>query len=274
MMGGVAVGSKGQMYVTDRATNRLKMLSPQGDELENLSLKRVTGEIELLNSGEFVLSKGLFFNEASLPGLILIVDKSGTTLRTAGRQELSEDWDEYRYFNRTSFAVDRAKNIFVAYATRNRIEKYNSEGTLDLVMDRPLNFEISKEIAKIKRRVGPREMELPQLNFVSKALAIDDKDRVWVLSYDRQLTFEEQPVIIHFAGEGAGLEGTTTLKAGESVQTDAFVFHVFGKTGEFLGKIPLNHFADRVRIFRDRLYILETNNEMCVYEYRILESDE
>ena len=47
--------------------------------------------------------------------------------------------------------------------------------------------------------------------------------------------------------------------------------HVFEKNGEFLGKIPLNHFADKVKIFGDRLYILEKDNEMCVYEYRIAE---
>ncbi len=274
IMGGVAVDGQGRLYVTDRTTNRLKVLSSRGAELKNLSLGRITGEIELLNSSQFVVSKGLFFSEASVPGLILVVDESGALLGTAGRQEPSDDWDEYRYFNRTSFALDRGQNIHLAYGTRNRIERYTSEGTLDLVVDRPLNYEISKTIGKIKRRVGPREMELPQVNFVSKALAVDEEGRIWVLSYDRQLTFEEQPVIVHFAGEGPGLEGTTTLKAGESVQTDAFVFHVFEKTGEFLGIVPLEHFADRVRIFRDRLYILETNNEMCVYEYRIVESDE
>jgi len=37
-------------------------------------------------------------------------------------------------------------------------------------------------------------------------------------------------------------------------------------------KIPLAHFADRVKIFGDRLYILEKDNEMCVYLYRIVDT--
>jgi len=106
---------------------------------------------------------------------------------------------------------------------------------------------------------------------VSKSLAIDEKFRVWVLSFDRQLTMEERPVTIHFAVEGGQLEATDTLKTSESSQTNAFVFHVFEKNGDFLGKIPLGHFADNVKIFGDRLYILEKDNDMCVYEYRIIE---
>jgi hypothetical protein len=273
IMGGIAIDNEGRIHVADRSTNRLKVLSPDGEEMKNVPTMKTTGEMALLSSGETVLTKGLFFSQASNPGLILIVDDDGQLLRTAGEQELHEDWDCYRYFNRTSFAVDREDNLYLAFATRNKIEKYTPEGTLIMTIDRPLSYEISEKIQKVKRKVGPREIELPQLNFVSKALAIDGQDRIWVLSFDRQLTFEELPVTIHFADAEGQLEATDTLKTSESSQTDAFVFHVFEKDGEFLGKIPLDHFADRVKIFGDRLYILEKDNEMCLYEYRIIEAE-
>jgi hypothetical protein len=270
IMGGIAVDKKGQMVVTDRSTNRLKVLSPEGNEIKNLATMKITGEIALMSSGEFVLTKGLFFSQESLPGLIHIVGEDGKILRTAGTQELYEDWDCYRYFNRTSFAIDKKDNIYLAYSTRNKIQKYTPEGTLVMTVDRPLNYGISEKIEKVKRQVGPRQIELPHLNFVSKSLAVDAKNWIWVLSFSRQLTFEELPVTIHFAGEGGQLEATDTLKTSESSQTDAFVFHVFDINGEFLGEIPLTHFADKVKIFGDRLYILENDNEMCVYEYRIV----
>jgi len=130
IMGGIAVDNKGRMYVTDRSTSRLKVLSPQGDELKNLSTPKVTGEVALLSTGEFVFTKGLFFSAASMPGLILILDEDGKLLRTAGQQELYEDWDDYRYFNRTSFAIDKEDNLYLAYATHNKIEKYTPEGIL------------------------------------------------------------------------------------------------------------------------------------------------
>ena len=271
IMGGIAVDNQGRMYVTDRSTSHLKVLSPDGNEIKNIATMKITGEIALMNSGESVLTRGLFFSQESYPGLVQIVGNDGKILRTAGTQELYEDWDSYRYFNRTSFTLDREDNLYLAFATRNKIEKYTPEGTLVMILDRPLNFGISEKVEKVKRQVGPRQIELPQLNFVSKNLAIDKEDRIWVLSFDRQLTFEELPVTIHFADEGGQLEATDTLKTSESSQTDAFVFHVFEKNGDFLGKIPLTHFADKVKIFGDRLYILEIDNEMCVYEYRIIE---
>ena len=271
IMGGIAVDNQGRMYVTDRSTSHLKVLSPDGNEIKNIATMKITGEIALMNSGESVLTRGLFFSQESYPGLVQIVGNDGKILRTAGTQELYEDWDSYRYFNRTSFTLDREDNLYLAFATRNKIEKYTPEGTLVMTLDRPLNFGISEKIEKVKRQVGPRQIELPQLNFVSKNLAIDKEDRIWVLSFDRQLTFEERPVTVHFADEGGQLEATDTLKTSESSQTDAFVFHVFEKNGDFLGKIPLTHFADKVKIFGDRLYILEIDNEMCVYEYRIIE---
>ena len=271
MMGGVAVDEEGQMYVADRSTSRIKVLSAEGDELKNLPTMKITGEIAILSSRKLILSKGLFFSQASTPGLILIVGEDGKLTGTVGQQELYEDWDCYRYFNRTSFAVDKQESLYLAFATRNKIEKYTSEGTHLMTMDRPLNYGISEKIEKVKRKVGPREIELPQLNFVSRSLAVDGKERIWVLSFNRQLTFEERPVTIHFADEGGRLEATDTLKTSECAQTDAFVFHVFDNNGEFLGKIPLKHFADRVKISGDRLYILERENEMCMYEYRIVD---
>jgi hypothetical protein len=270
MMGGIAVDKDDQMYVPDRSTNYLKVLSAHGNEIKNFPTLKITGEIALLSTGEYVLSKGLFFSSVATLGLIQIVDQNGTLFSTAGQQDLYDDWDHYRYFNRTSFAIDRDDNLYLAYATRNKIEKYSPVGTLQMVIDRPLNYPVSEKIEKIKQKIGPREIELPRLNFVSKSLAVDEEQRIWVLSYDRQLTPEELPVTIHFADAEGRLEATDTIKASESPQTDAFAFHVFEKNGEFLGEIPLRHFADRVKIFGDLLYILEKDNEMCVYVYRIV----
>ena len=112
---------------------------------------------------------------------------------------------------------------------------------------------------------GPGEFQ------IMGGVAVDAKKRIWVLSYDRQLVFEEHPVTIHFTDEGGDLEAAYTLKTSDSTQTDAFVFHVFEKNGEFMGKIPLTHFADKVMMFGDRLYILEKDNEMCVFAYRIVD---
>ena len=79
-----------------------------------------------------------------------------------------------------------------------------------------------------RKSQGPGEFQ------IMGGVAVDAKKRIWVLSYDRQLVFEEHPVTIHFTDEGGDLEAADTLKTSDSTQTDAFVFHVFEKNGEFM----------------------------------------
>jgi hypothetical protein len=117
LMGGIAVDNQGRMFVTDRSTNRLKVLSSKGDEQKNLPVLKITGEIALMRSGIPVVSKGLFFSQTSIKGLVQLLGEDGNILASAGSQELYEDWDDYRYFNRTSFAVGREDNLYLAYAT-------------------------------------------------------------------------------------------------------------------------------------------------------------
>jgi len=88
IMGGISLDNQGQMYVRDRSTGRLKVLSPQGNEIKNISTMKITGKIALLSTGESVLSKGLFFSQASNPGLILIVGGDGKLLGTAGQASI------------------------------------------------------------------------------------------------------------------------------------------------------------------------------------------
>jgi hypothetical protein len=38
---------------------------------------------------------------------------------------------------------------------------------------------------------GQRKIQLPFVNFVSASVAVDSKERIWGLSYERQLKYEE-----------------------------------------------------------------------------------
>ena len=57
---GIAIENEGQMYVTDRSTCQIKVLSAQGDGRENLLTVKITGKTPLLSSIEYVLKKVLF----------------------------------------------------------------------------------------------------------------------------------------------------------------------------------------------------------------------
>ena len=104
-------------------------------------------------------------------------------------------------------------------------------------------------------------------------MAVDSKERIWVLSYNRQLKYEEMALSIAFRDVDGQFEGTQSLASSDEAEVDAFAIHLFNEEGHFLGEIPLTHHAGTAKIFKDRLYILEPRHRMCVYIYNILEND-
>jgi hypothetical protein len=264
---GLLVDKTGKLYFTDRATKAVKILSPEGKEIGTGPAGRMIGKMAQLSSGDLVLG----ITSRNSDALVSVFNPSGELRMGLGQLERHDDEDRFRYFNRVAFANDRADNIYIAYSARNKIEKYDPSGTLTMSIDRPLNFPISQEITYEEHEFGPRKIPIPFVNFVSGDIAVDDKERLWVLSYERQLKFEEMGLTMHFADGEGRYEGAKTLQTSETTKIDAFAFHIFSSEGHFLGKLPLTHHGGEVKIFQDRLYILEPRHEMCVYAYRIIE---
>ncbi len=54
--------------------------------------------------------------------------------------------------------------------------------------------------------------------------------------------------------------------------TNCYEFDVFDSNGILLFKIPFpNVRFDNISIYDDRIYLIDSKNESCVYEYRIVE---
>ena len=266
-MEGIALDEQGRMYVSDKATNAVKILNPEGKEVGTMPSGGPAGRLARLTAGDLVSLRTTNSSRA----LLQRFDPEGKVEAEFGALEAHEDEDSFRYFNRVSFASGPDDSVYIAYAARNRIEKYSSEGELRLSLDRPLNFPESETITHEEHQFGPRKIPIPFVNFASADIAVDDQARLWVLSYERQLKFEEMGLTMHFRDGDGRYEGAETLQATDEIKIDAFAFHIFDAQGRFLGKVPLTHHAGVVRIFHDRLYILEPRHAMCVYTYRIVE---
>jgi hypothetical protein len=61
-------------------------------------------------------------------------------------------------------------------------------------------------------------------------------------------------------------EGNTDVRT-----TDAFRLDVFDGEGVLLGALPLTHFVDVLRIWGDRLFLIDRERGVKVYQYRIVE---
>jgi hypothetical protein len=177
--------------------------------------------------------------------------------------------------NTTETAVGPGDALLVTYTAQNRVEKYGADGRLLWRADRPLDYgtEVRKK-GRIDTSGGGVSMSNPEMNACSAGVAVDAKDRSWVLTYARQLKKEEQvQTSMTSVGGQAGVsnvsiktEGNTDLRT-----TDAYRLDIFDPDGVLLGELPLTHFVDVIRIFGDSLFLIDRERGVTVYQYRIVE---
>jgi len=116
-------------------------------------------------------------------------------------------------------------------------------------------------------------IRMPQMNRCSNGIATDDKGRVWVISLKRQRK-EDEEVKTDMRVTSMGGQKSMSLSYSGSTdnrETDMYQLEIFGPDGVLLGKIPLSHFVDDIRIEKDRLFMLDKMRGAQYYEYKIIE---
>lgn len=111
---------------------------------------------------------------------------------------------------------------------------------------------------------GGISVQTPHMNTVSYGIDLDSNGRIWVLTLNRQLEPEEQTRTISGGG------GTQTLQKGKIKTMDIYKLEIFDNEGVFLGRIPLDHLAHRMRILKDFIFIADMEN-VRYYQYEIIE---
>ena len=168
-------------------------------------------------------------------------------------------------------AVREQQSYFLSIdRNENRIwyEKDSEIGSTGNTEDTEDTEDIEDTEDKLELNI-PDEIRISEIWTRSEGEYSDDQSRIWVLSYTRQLKFEEMGLSIQYRDGDGRYEGNETIHTSENIEIDAFEFHIFDPEGRLLGTIPLIHHSGVVRIFRDRLYLLEPRHGMCVYCYRI-----
>jgi sugar lactone lactonase YvrE len=277
------IDSKGYLYVSDPQNQRVQILKPDGTEFKTLSFHETpAGTTRLLSSGRMVMGKGgIVFSfgpggETQKPKkLMKLLDSDGSIQIEFGEPVTYKDNFVNRQGNNYSLAVDGNDNIYVSFEYQNRIEKYSPQGELLWKTDRKLGYstDLSKAKAKVTRSGGNVQVRGPQMNRCSMGIAVDDKGRIWVVNFDRQLKEEEQVqgnigVTMTNGQRSVSLsyEGATEVR-----ETDAYKLEIYDYDGILLGSIPLTQFVDDIRIIKDRVYLLDKVRGAQYYEYKIIE---
>ncbi|MFC1564392.1 6-bladed beta-propeller [candidate division KSB1 bacterium] len=233
----------------------------------------ISPEIYLLflrhfNSGDILTRSNLgYFGVTSYePDEICLLSvfspEDGSIVRKIGDPIRFENAHETRTVNSVFAEIDKYDNIYTVFECRNRLDKYSSGGDLIFSSDRPLNYEVLEHPEWVE--TGGKLSPVPRFTAVSKGIAIDQKDRIWVMTANRTFTHEEWKRMRAVTDRAAENPGD---------QKNIYDFHIFNTDGVFLGSLPMpvNWLECKMRIFGDRLFLIEREYETCVHEYRIID---
>jgi hypothetical protein len=186
--------------------------------------------------------------------LLSMYDKSGTIIHSFGAVKQFDNPELTLNANIVHIAADENDNIYIAYAYQNRVSKYTPDGKWIFSADRHLPYDLKTEMTTVLLKSGDLERVFPwpSGSSVTKGIQIDQNNRIWVL------TFLKQPNKFLGFDEGENL-------------TECYEFDVFDSDGILLFEVPFPDVRfDNFSIYDDRLYIIDSQSESCVYEYKIV----
>jgi hypothetical protein len=254
--------SRNKLYVAD---TKISVLSLDGSYEDGFKPETISvfGSIgaQYKTSGMAVLSGALVilpsnpskWMESGEHKLLSIYDKTGSIIRSFGAVKQYDNPQLMLNANIVYFTKDNKDNIYIAYVHQNKISKYSPDGKIIFFTDRYLPYEVKNEMKVEIFKSGDMEREFswPSVSSVTKGICIDHKNRIWVLTFLKQpnkfLTFDDDENL-----------------------TNCYEFDVFDSEGILLFKVPFpNVKFDNFSIYDDRIYLIDSQNESCVYEFRL-----
>jgi len=246
--------AQGRIYVNGQL--KCKIFSPQGEELKYFTWPRYTfnGDIRVLTSGEMAVGGWI---QTAWPGqefkdthLIKIFNREGNLQKQIGD---IHDYGKYplnSYGNRFHFDVDKSGHFVVSFIYQNRIEKYSPAGDLIWKADRILPYStkpLSEGFMTSDER--GRSVEVPDMNWVSFGVAVDGKQRIWVITVADEMNNKNVREDIY--------------------NSDMYKLEVFDADGLLLQEIPLSYSCHSIRAHGDYL-LLSDYSESKIYQYEIV----
>ena len=247
------IDRNGNLYVFTSRNGMVQKISPGGKELQRFTIGHYVYAGRLLSDGNIVVKSGwdvsqgvTFINQnRSINKLVNIFDSDGKHLYQFG-DPVVRIIDERQIIDSSCFiTVDKNNSIYVTYGFRNLIEKYSNDGRLIMQIDRPIDGHI---LEKDETNSSSRYVAPPG---ISKSIAVDGKERIWVLTHKRQYSDIDKD------------ESRTS--------SDLYEMHLFDKEGVFSGVLNFDKFGILMRIYGDRFFFIDETHGMCVYEYKIVE---
>jgi len=272
---GIEIDKSGNIWVADNTQLKsfILIMSPDGKELRRFPFDVALRHIRLLKDGS-IIKESLDDDYAN--NLLKVYDQNGNFVKGIGKAKeydnTSSTWSLRPFY----YTFDNNDNVYIAFQHRNVIEKYTPNNELILKIDRKLNydsnFEIEKRTIELPAFIdGERVMKKETIKtlkakYISQAIDVDGNERIWVVTRQRQALENENAYVQYSSGRPSRVAGNTDI-----TETYMYILEVFDKEGILLTRFPITHFVDGMRIYGDRLFIVDKLRTMCIFEYKIID---
>ncbi|MCP4725168.1 MAG: 6-bladed beta-propeller [bacterium] len=275
----IDIDNEDNLIVYDMGSNRFDAYSTEGKYIRSYPIEILPNAFKINSEGKLIIPGGGYSgdptvkimkemtleNDVDKAGLSLlkIVDPGTGAAKNIGNIPDYGNMKSNLLLNRVFFCQENNGNYLVGYHALNRIEKYDPNGEILLRIERPVNFEIKKPKYDHKNHIL-------SMSRVMEGIGVDSKNRIWSATYNRKIK-DAEDLSIMLSVNGDGLTEKFEVEANKNYyKTDMFILEVFDENGTLLKKFPLTHFADDMKIFGDRIFIIDRYREMAVFEYRII----
>ncbi|MCP4723700.1 MAG: 6-bladed beta-propeller [bacterium] len=256
-----SIDSKGYLHVGE--LDRIQIFNSDGKYISSYKLKytfsfEFTSDDNYAVTGIVVRSEDRkdFLKNIDQQPVLQVFDRNGEVVTKIGKRKNYSNRTMRSSGNSTSLAMDSEGNYYLAYSARNLIEKYSSGGNLIFRSSKETDMIESEEAEQVSttNKLGEGAI-MPMFTRFAKNSAIDGKGRLWMEVYNRRMTIEERK------------------KFRDNTAKDLISLEVYNSDGVFLQRIPWEFGNSRPLnyIRGDRVFFID-NNDMCIYEYRIVET--
>ncbi len=260
----IDIDSGRNLAVYDSINQRIQILKSDGSILGNVSLSMYqSGPFLLTNRSEILLANTAKTTATSV--LWQYYNFMGELVRETGSRLSAKSAlitnSRYAY----KIAKDNADKIFAAAVYQPLISVYSGSGQVD----EEISYELPFTVPELKPFIREGQ-EFIDKEMICQGIAVDSKMRILVLTHRRIMALEERKIGMSIAvmgGTGGGISRTPVKSNVDPSISDLYQILVFDASGKIVSSNKLDFYANQIRIFGNRLFLIDSYINMNVREY-------
>lgn len=259
----VAIDNQNNLVISE-SMNRIQILGSEGVYKNGFTLTETfAGSMEVNQEQELFFYNG---GRSKINSLFLKYDYEGNNVGKIGEPEEEKErmLRSLKYMNH--FSLDKQGNLCLGFTSRTILEKYSKNGEL-IWMD---SYELPFKVPEVKIRRTSQGIST-EAEIVTAGITVDDQERIYLATLTRKKSEEERKVggeIAMMSSDGSYSQRTVPHTI-ESFNTDLYQLLVFDKSGKIVASQNLDVFCNKIKVHKDRLFVIDSYVAAKIYEYEI-----